>query len=61
MAPAHRVVEQHAAADVEPLPDPVLQRVEERHRPGQVRAQPVEDQRALAQRLADQPEVELSR
>ena len=57
-AARQRVVERDAGADVRPLPGAVLQRVEERHRSHEVRRQPVEDQAALAQRLADQAEVE---
>ena len=53
-----RVVEQQPGADVRPLPAAVGQRVEERHRPDQVRRQPGEQQAALLQRLADQAEVE---
>ena len=37
----------------------MLQRVEERHRPGEVRGEAVEDERALAQRLPDEAEVQL--
>ena len=53
----HRVVERQPGADVRPLPAAV-QRVEERHRPDQVRREPGEQQAALLQRLLDQPEVE---
>ena len=53
----HRVVERDAGADVGALPR-VLERVEERHRPDQVRREPGEQQAALLQRLLDQPEVE---
>jgi hypothetical protein len=56
--PRHRVVEQQPGADVGALPAAVGQRVEERDRPDQVRRQPVEQQPALLERLADQPEVE---
>ena len=55
---AHGVVEQHAAADVRALPDPVLQRVEERHRPREVRRETVDEQVPLGEGLADQVEVE---
>ena len=54
----HRVVERQPGADVRPLPDAVGQRVEEGHRPDQVRRQPGEQQSALLQGLADQAEVE---
>jgi len=54
----HAVVEQHAGPDVGPLPDPVLQRVQELHRPHQVRRDDVQQQPAFMQRLTDQPEVE---
>ena len=56
--PAHRVVEKQAEAGVDPLPAAVPERVEERHRAHQVRGQPLGEQAALAQCLADQPEVE---
>ena len=53
---AERVVEHQPGADVRALP--VLgQRQQERHRRDQVRRQHVEQQPALAQRLADEPEV----
>jgi hypothetical protein len=55
---AHRVVERDAGADVRALPAAVLQRVEERHRADQVRGEALQQQRALAQGLGDQPEVE---
>ena len=54
---AMRVVERDAGADVGALPR-VLERVEERHRPDQVRGEPGEQQAALLQRLLDQREVE---
>ncbi len=54
----HRVVERQTRSDVRPLPAEVGQRVEERHRPDEVRRQPGQQQAALRQRLADQPEVE---
>ena len=54
----HRVVERDPGADVGPLPHPMLQRVQERDRPHQVRGDAVKQQPALAQRLVDQPEVE---
>ena len=53
-----RVVQREPGADVGPLPPAVGQRVEERHRPDQVRGQPGQQQPALLQRLAHQPEVE---
>ena len=53
----HAVVQHQAGADVRPLPG-VVQRVEERHRPDQVRREPGEQQAALLERLLDQPEVE---
>ena len=53
----HRVVQREPGADVGPLPG-LVQRVEERHRPDQVRREPGQQQAALLQRLADQPEVE---
>jgi hypothetical protein len=54
----HHVVEHDPGADVRALPDPVLQRVEEGQRPGQVRGQLADDQAALPQRLVHQPEVQ---
>ena len=51
------VVEHQPRPDVRPLPG-VVQRVEERHRTDQVRRQPGQQQPALLERLADQPEVE---
>jgi hypothetical protein len=54
----HGVVDRDAGADVGTLPDPVLQRIQERHRLHQVRGDAVEQQPALVQRLPDQPEVE---
>ncbi len=56
--PTHRVVHDQAATDVGPLDDVLGQRVEERHRLGQVRADLGEHQLAFVQRLADQPELE---
>jgi hypothetical protein len=56
---AHRVVEQNACAEIAALPDAVLQRVDELHRPDQVGAEPAQHQGALAQRLLHQREVEL--
>ena len=53
----HAVVQQQPGADVGPLPR-VVQRVEEGHRPDQVRSEPGEQQPALLERLAHQPEVE---
>ena len=55
---AHRVVHDQAATDVGPLDDVLGQRVEERDRLGQVRADLGEHQLAFVQRLADQPELE---
>ena len=54
----HRVVEQHAGSGVQPLPAVVRQRIDEGHRAYQVRRQLLQQQRPLAQRLGDQPEVE---
>ena len=56
---AELVVEQHPGADVDALPDPLLQRKEERHGPHQVRRDHVEQQAALAQRLVDEAELHL--
>ena len=53
-----RVVERDARTRVEPLPAPVLQRVQERHRPHEVRGEGLDEQTPLRQRLGDQPEVE---
>ena len=54
-----RVVEQQASADVSALPHPVAQRVDELDRFHQVRAELLEHQAPLVQRLPDEPEVEL--
>jgi hypothetical protein len=54
---AELVVEQHPGADVEALPDPLGEREHERHRPHEMRRDHVEQQRALAQRLAHEPEL----
>ncbi len=55
---AERVVQHHPRAHVGPLP--VLgQRVEDRQRPHEVRAERVQEQRPLAQRLAHQAELAL--
>ncbi len=54
----HRVVEQHAGAGVDALPEATGQRVEERHRVHEVRCELVEQQAALAECLGDEPEVE---
>ena len=58
-AGAHHVVDADAEPGVEPVEPAPPQRVDERHRVGQVRADPVEGQRALLERLEDQREVEL--
>ena len=55
----HRVVQHEPRADVRPLDDLPVQRVEERHRPHQVRREPGNQQVALPQRLPDQLEVAL--
>jgi len=52
------VVERDARPDEGPLPQTVLERVEERHRPYQVRRELREQQVPLGERLADQMEVE---
>jgi hypothetical protein len=54
----HQVVEQHARADVGPLPV-LRQREQERLRRDEVRGERADHQVALAQRLRDEPEVEL--
>ena len=56
---AEGVVEDHPGAQVRALPDAVLERRQERDRLDEVRRQAVEQQAALAQRLADEPELEL--
>ena len=53
-----RVVQRDAGADVGPLPDAVLDRVEEAHGLDQVRRQAVDEEVALGERLAHQVEVE---
>ena len=55
---AHRVVHDQPGADIRPLDHVLGQRVQERHRLGQVRADLGEHQFAFPQRLADQPELE---
>lgn len=54
----HGVVQRDAGARVEPLPGPVLERVQERHRLHQVRRQPPQQQAALLERLPHEGEVE---
>ena len=56
---AEQVVERHAGADVEALEHRLRQRVEEAHRLHQVRRDALQQQAALDERLAHQPEVEL--
>jgi hypothetical protein len=56
---ADAVVEQHARTDVGAFPHPVCQRVQERHRPHQVRREAVQQQAAFLERFAHQPEVTL--
>ena len=58
-AAGHRVVEGEPSRDVGPLPDAVLERVDERHRLDQVRTQPGQHQLALPEGLAHQGEVQL--
>ena len=53
----HGVVQDQSGADVGPLVG-VVQRVEERHRPDQVRRQPGQQQAALLEGFLDQREVE---
>jgi hypothetical protein len=53
----HAVVQEQSGSDVRAFPR-VVQRVEERHRPDQVRGQAGEQQAALLEGLADQAEVE---
>ena len=54
----HGVVEGNARADVWPLEERLGQRIEERHRAGEVRRQLRQEQPAFLQRLFDQPEVQ---
>ena len=56
---AHAVVEGQPGRHVRAFPQPPVQRVEEAHRLDQVRSQAVEHQLTFAQRLADQPELQL--
>jgi hypothetical protein len=56
---AQLVVEQRPAADVDALPHPVGQRIQERDRRDEVGADDVEQQAALAQCLADEVELHL--
>ena len=53
------VVEGDAGAHVDPLPDPPGERVEEGHGPGEVRAEAVDHEVALVERLGDQAQLEL--
>jgi hypothetical protein len=55
----HRVIQHEPGPDVRPLDDLLVQRVEERHRPHQVRRQPADQQVTLPQGLLDELEVAL--
>ena len=55
----HRVIDHQAGAHVRPLHDLPVQRIEERHRPDQVRREPGDEQVAFPQRLPHQLEVAL--
>ena len=55
----HDVVEGDACAHVRPLPDPVTQRVQERHRLDEVGTQVFVDQAPFVQSFRDEAEVEL--
>ncbi len=57
--PAEHVVHRHADADVEALPHAVVERVEEAHGLHEVRGDPLQEQTAFDQGLADEGEVEL--
>ncbi len=56
---AEGVVEHHPSADVGAFPSPVGQREQERDRADEVRAERVQQQRPLPQRLTDERDVEL--
>ncbi len=56
--PGHRVVQQHAAADVRALRDAVLQGVEERHRTHQVGGEAPEQEAPFLEGFGDEAEVE---
>ncbi len=58
-AAGQRVVEQRARADIGALPDVMRERKQERHRSHEMRTEPFEHQRLLAQRFADEAELEL--
>ena len=58
LVPAERVIQRHPRADVRALPVRG-QRQQEGDRPDEMRREPVEQQPALGQRLAHQPEVAL--
>jgi len=55
----HHVVEEDARPDIETFPESVLERVEERHRRREVRAEAVEHQIPFRQRLPHQREIPL--
>ena len=59
LRPPQLVVEQHPRADVGALPEAACERVEERHRAHEMRREHVQQQAALAQRLADEAELQL--
>ena len=54
----HAVVQHQTGTDIGALPEPVRQRVEERHRSDEVRREPGEQEPALLQGLTDETEVE---
>ena len=56
---AKSVISGHASSDVGALPAVVGEREQERHRVHQVRREPLEEQRPLAERLTHQPDVQL--
>jgi hypothetical protein len=56
---SEKVVEKHAGPDVDSLPDPMSEGVQERHRLHEVGAYVVEHEIPLCESLAHQAEVEL--
>jgi len=56
---AEDVVEQHAGADIAALDHALLERIEKPHGLHEVRSDPLEEESALLERLAHEPEVGL--
>ena len=58
-ATGEEVIERDTGTDVEPFPNPVGERVEERDGPNEVGCEVIEEQAAFVESLPDEPEVEL--